>query len=562
MKSLAIILATLCLSIAGAGAQWVTKSYNLAAGWNGIWMSGDASHTTVAKLFEGYPMVTEVWRWNPDPDEIQFTTAPSAPSTNSEEWTVWKKDDPSEQLLTKMVGNSAYLIRTTSTANVSIKQLVQPPAATWLISGANFLGFPSGTPSMSAYLASFPSASTTVLAPGAKIYKYIGGELSAGNPKQVLPNTEIMNAGTAYWFQIPTVSNFTAPIEYEVPSNSGLAFGRTITTMTTGVTNRSTTSVTLTVSVEVSETAPAGQPPVTGAVPLTYRTFNSTKNAYEYKDITAPFSVTVPASGRLNLDFQINRAGMTDSSAFYASVLRIKDAAGLTDVRLPVSAQASTTAGLWVAQVSVNEVGSTIAGQGGRTTSRPFPLVFLMHMDEVGVPRLLSQVFTGQLADTTGNPMGIAVSEKKVLAYSVSDVKPQRYVAAQLPVNATFTGTGSFSTGSKAAWSIDISYKDATNPFVHTYHPDHDNLDASYKIDTGNKGESYTINRNCEFTFTSAPPDGGTVSGWGTSILGGTYVETITGLNHKTLDVSGTFEMRRISEISAIDTTPPPPPAP
>ena len=570
MKFFLIPLCALLVTAASVQAQWVDRTYTLLEGWNGVWLAGDASYTTVESHFAGTE-VLEVWRWNPDPDETAFTTTPSTPSANSEEWTVWKSDH-TEQALTQMIGNSAYLIRCKSATSLTIRQLAIPPAATWLISGANFLGFPavSGTPTMSSYLASFPSASTTVLAPGAQIYKYIGGELSGSNPLLISAGAERMDPNKAYWFQIPTVGNFTAPVEYELPSTSGLAFGRSLTAITVGVTNRSTSSMTLTVSVEDSLEAPKDQTPVEVTLPLTRRIFNSSSNSYTETPITGPFTVTVAASGRLDLDFGVNRAGMTDSSLHYASILRIKDAGNLTDVRLPVSAQAATTAGLWYAQVKVTNVQNAQNPSSGSTTSQPFPLVFLMHMDSSNVPRLLSQAFVGKLT-ADGNPLGIALEESGILGYTQSDVKPQRYVAPQLPLTPRSYQalSGTFATGSTAQWSIPVYFDDPTNPFVHTYHPDHDNLGTDFKTKLKSGDESYTVNRTCSFTFTSSPPDGSTISGWGTTVLGGTYTETLTGLGgtapppppvttpptpagSKFLTVSGTFAMRRISEISDI----------
>jgi hypothetical protein len=553
MKFLLLPLCAFFITAASVQAQWVEKTYTLLEGWNGVWLAGDATYTTVEQLFKVHPEVLEVWRWNPDPDKTAYTTSPSTPSTNSEEWTVWKSDR-TEQALTQMIGNSAYLIRCQSATSVKIVQLAIPPAATWLISGANFLGFPAvaATPTMSSYLASYPSASTTVLAPGAQIYKYIGGELSSGNPMLISAGSEKMDPNKAYWFQIATVGNFTAPLEYEVPSSSGLAFGRSLTAITVGVTNRSTSSMTLNVSVETSHAAPDNQTAVDGPVPLTRRIFNSTTNSYDETPVSGPFSVTVAASGRLNLDFGLNRSGMTDSSFHYASLLRIKDTANLTDVLLPVSAQAATTTGLWYAQVKVSHVENAKDPAGGSTTSQPFPLVFLMHMDSGNVPRLLSQAFVGKLT-TTGNPLGIALKESQILGYTQSDVKPQRYVSCQLPLfQSIAAASGSFATGSTTRWTIPVAFDDVTNPFVHTYHPDHDNLDTAFKPTLKDGGESYTVTRSCGFTFTASPPDGSSISGWGTTVLGGTYTESLTGLNSKQLNVSGTFAMRRISEISEI----------
>lgn len=562
MKRYPTLLAILFLTAASAPGQWLSQTYPLVSGWNGIWLAGDATHTTVADLFTAYPAVTEVWRWNPNPDEIQFTTTPAVPSPDSEEWTVWKRNDPNEQTLSRMVGNSAYLIRCNSQTSVSIKQRVLPPDATWLISGANFLGFPAASPgtgsapTFSAYFASFPSASTTVLAPGAQIYRYVGGELGASNPMQINPATERVDATKAYWFQVPTVGDFTAPIEYEVPSNDGLAFGRTLSAITVGVTNRTTTTQTINVSLEASESAPAGQRAVAGPVALTRRVFNSATNSYQETPVQSGFAVTLPASGRANLEFGVDRSAMVRTDAGYASILRIKDAGGLSDVRLPVSAEAATTAGLWGAAVKVTDVVSTVPGVTGTKASQPFPLLYIIHVDSAGTARMVSQAFVGQLT-TNGNPLGITVSEDKVLSYNESEIKPSRYVTANLPLARAIAADGSVATGSTAKWLVSIPHNDPTNPFIHTYHPDHDNLDPSFKNPLPSGEESYTVSRSCAFTFTESPPDGSTVTGWGTTVLGGTYSETLSGLNHQPLTVRGTFTMTRISEIGEIDLTPP-----
>jgi len=556
------------LGLASAPAQWITRSYPLVTGWNGIWLEGDASYTTVADLFAAYPAVTEVWRWNPNADQTNFVQTPSEPTTASDEWTVWKRNDSNEQLLSRMVANSSYLIRSTAAATLSVKQLVVPPTATWLISGANFLGFPSApgsqttsAPTLSRYLASYPSASTTVLAPTTKIYKYIGGELGPGNPLQVAPGTETLEKGKAYWFNVATVGNFTAPVEYEVASSAGLAFGRTQAVMSVGITNRSTTSLTLTVALGASESAPGSQPAVSGGVPLTQRVFNSSTNSYTETPMGGSFTVTIAASGRTTLDFGINRSQMTGTAdAFYASILRFTDSAGLSDVSLPVSGQTASTAGLWLMNTQVSQVDSTVSGSGS-STPQPFPLLFLAHVDSAGNARLLSEAFVGKLT-TTGNPVGICISESRVLGFSASDLKPVRYFASQMPTSITsITGTstsitGTMATGSTLSWTIPIAFNDPTNPFVHNYHPDHDNLDAKGQALVAGQ-ESFTINRNCQFTFTSSSPDGNYVAGWGTTMFGGTYLESISGLHKQVLQVRGTFRMQRLSEIAAIDLTAP-----
>lgn len=542
----------LLLSAPALRAQWKTETYVLKGGWNAIYLHGDASHATPAQLFQSYPSVLEVWRWNPNPDQVQYSESPAEPDATSSEWTIWNRNDPDEQKLTAMVGQSAYLVRcdgaSTTTTSVAIAQKPMPPSATWLISGANFLGFPadsSSPPVMASYFASFSVATTSP----SKVYKYIGGDLSSSNPLQVSPSAERIDRNAAYWFEAAVVGDFTAPVEYELPGTTGLAFGRTGSYITVGVMNRTTGALTLTFSTQNSEPAPTGQTGIAGPVPLTRRVFDSTANTYTETPITGSFTVSVPANGRLNLEFGVDRSLMTgSSSALYASFLRVKDSGRFSDVFLPASAQPATPAGLWTGQVDVSSVTSTVAGSPGATTTRSFPLRVNLHVDDTGTARLLSQAFVGALA-TSGHPQGICTLESAL--DSAQKDSALRVVSSQMPLDRAIAGTGSFAVGSTLTHVVSIPFDDPTNPFVHQYHPDHDNRDARLApLAAG--AESYTIRRTCTFTFTSSPPDGSTVTGWGSTVYGGTYSETIEGLHKNPLTVGGTFTLRRISEIASI----------
>jgi hypothetical protein len=546
-------LATLILLLSSQAllAQWKAESYTLNGGWNAIYLHGDATHSTPAELFKN-TAVSQVWRWNPNPNQIQFTSSPATPSESSSEWTIWKRDDPEEQKLSALVGQSAYLVfcdgAASTTSTVTLPQRPLPPTATWLISGANFLGFPAATatkPIMTSYFASFPKATASP----AKVFKYIGGDLNANNPMQISVSSERIDRNTAYWFETAVVSDFTAPVEYELPGTSGIAFGRTATYLTMGVMNRTSSALTLTFATETSEPAPAGQTGITGPVPLTYRTFDSMTNSYVETPVSGSFNVSVPANGRLDLQFGVDRSQMSDSSeAIYASFLQITDSAGLSNVRMPLSAQLASSAGLWIGEVSVTHVGSTVPGSPGSTTTRPFPLRMIVHVDNNGLSRLLSQVFLGPLASgLTG------VTTRESLLHPERKAEAMRLVSSQMPLDRVISGSGSFAVGSSLAYQVVLPFDDPTNPFVHQYHPDHDNRDPNLlPLKAGT--ESYDITRECSFEFTETPPDGSSITGWGTSVYGGNYSELIKGLNKATqnLTTSGTFNFRRLSEIGDI----------
>jgi len=574
MKRFNATFCVLLILATSVQAQWYEKTYSLTSGWNAIWLSGDASYTTVADLVSGTPAIIEVWRWNPNPDQTQFIQNPSTPTTLSDEWTVWKQDG-SETALTRMVGNSAYLIHTTAATSLRVPLKAVPPVATWLLSGGNFIGFPalSGGQVISTYLKSMIAGGVTGLPSGTKVYKYTGGDLSTTNPALVTTTSERVDPDKPYWFNYSTVSDFEGPVHCELPSTDGLAFGRTLSTLTVGITNRNVSAGVLNFTLEASNAAPDGQPSVIGGVALTRRTYASDTGALTETQLGAgsTFSVPVAASSSSTLEFGVTRTGMLDTGV-YASILRVKDSGGFMDIRIPVTAQAASPAGLWVCEVSVNAVGSTPsvarATSANTTTTtestttnsaitqptaQSFPLYFLIHIDSSGVSRILRQAYVGKLT-SAGNALGISITESLIQTSAVSDLRPLRYFSPIMPY-ATKLVTATGSAPVALTWSLFHSYDDPANPFVHTYHPDHDNLDTKFATKLPAGVESYNVTRTCNLSFTASPPDKSTVVGWGSSIIGGNYTEAISGINSTTLYSSGTFKMRRLSEVGVINIT-------
>jgi hypothetical protein len=186
--------------------------------------------------------------------------------------------------------------------------------------------------------------------------------------------------------------------------------------------------------------------------------------------------------------------------------------------------------------------------QTGTATPGRFKLRALLHVADGGVAKLLSKAYLGPLA-VAPNDLGIATSQSLL---NPSDLASARRIsAAHLPAGRVITGSGSVAIGSSLACTISLPYNDPTNPFVHSFHPDHDNKDARF-APVGEGVESYTVNRAATFTFASTPPSGGVVAGWGSNVIGGTYRETITGLHSSSIQLDGTFELRRVSEIGIL----------
>jgi hypothetical protein len=195
----------------------------------------------------------------------------------------------------------------------------------------------------------------------------------------------------------------------------------------------------------------------------------------------------------------------------------------------------------------------------GSSTPTPFKLRTLLHLSDSGTARLLSEVYLGQLALAPNN-VGLCTSEALLKQNALGSA--QCFSSSHLPMDQVITaGSGSFATGQTLTRVITVFYNDATNPFVHAYHPDHDNKDArgdwlsATEDASGLKQteESHDIRRTCQFIFTASPPAGSSVtSGWGSSVIGGNYIETMTGVHKDPLILSGTFELRRASQIGTL----------
>jgi hypothetical protein len=183
----------------------------------------------------------------------------------------------------------------------------------------------------------------------------------------------------------------------------------------------------------------------------------------------------------------------------------------------------------------------------GSATARNPSLRVLLHVDDTGTARLLSQVFIGKL---TNGSTGLTTTESGLSTADLASAS--RLIAAHLPLDRVLTsGSGTAAPGQTLVRTVTIPFDDDTNPFVHRYHPDHNNKDAGGNpLPAG--VESYRITRTLSFQFTTTPPEGVSATGWGSTTIGGNYTEVIKGLHKKDLTVTGTFVLRLASEIGTL----------
>jgi hypothetical protein len=190
----------------------------------------------------------------------------------------------------------------------------------------------------------------------------------------------------------------------------------------------------------------------------------------------------------------------------------------------------------------------TLAGGefDARKTAKSFPLRLILHRATNGDTRLVQQVYVG----SDGSATTLATAENLF----PSTLKPSmRLSSAQFPADLVKLGTGSLGSTGTASFEVLLDYDSDSNPFVHRYHPDHDNLDARFESKLPQGRESFTVRRVVTLTFQATLP-GVTDPAWGSTMVGGTYTEAISGLRSSAINSSGTFILYRVADAPALLT--------
>lgn len=579
-----------------ARAQWITQTVTLTNGWNAVYLNVDASHVDLDDSIasDANNPILEIWRWNPG-TSMQFVTTPQEPIDGGSQWMVWKREDASA--FHRLSGNSAYLVRvatnvTTYTWAVQGKPLA--PANDWTTTGLNFVGFQTrevNPPTWENFLAEYPD-----LQQNAEIYYYRGGDLGAGNPARLIAfRTAKVTRGQAYWIRAGTLFNeYFAPFKLSLQSGAAIDFDASHNTTTFRLKNLVNHALTVSVNLLGSETPPAGTPAIAGIPPLLIRgDFSPTNFAYGYVDLplNTTRAWTLAAKGTPGSEIEVvlglNRSAIASpAGSLLAGVLRFSDSLGFSQVDAPVTAVAGNTSGLWVGSASVGQVSqyiktylrnpddSPVIATNGQyivqgldtnltATTKPFPLRLIVHNPDTGNASLFQRIFVGFDAATNF----ISANKETALHPGLLN-KARRISASHLPwsdANAPWTLTGRIGSDTNLSATVLIAHSDrASNPFIHSYHPDHDNLDTSFKRELEPGAESYSIRR--EITLQLAPPlnDFASLTAGGQSVRG-QYFETMTliGLprsgntnDTREFHVQGSFTLNRISESPTLTLLP------
>ena len=575
------------------GADTVTQSLVLRPGWNSIFLEVEPTNSAVASVFSGIN-VESVWTHHPKLGSTEWTADPSEPVWNKSKWLVHLPATNAaafNNTLFQVLGSRGYLVKAGGAVNQTLSVTGRPVhrRVGWVPNAFNFRGFSVDT--------NVPVSFGTWFAGSAAHYDGITLQKTyrmdtAGQWQAVSAGTFI-ESGVAYWVYCNGESSYGGPLDMILDGGAtALDFGTEAAMLPVQFINR-TGSARNAILTDLSPMFPVAEP-----------SLNAT-NGVVYADLGAVRTNALTANGSTELRLVVRRDRLSTTTS--NGLFRITDGRGVR-YWLPASAERNSTnggntaqseaishAGLWVGTISVTHVahahGGTITNVpytnlagvvsyrpervGSSTaplpTASPFQLRVLLHVDGTGTTRLLREVTQMFKAPTTTNDAaGLAqVSEAaRYVLLTEASLFPS-FQGARLHDNSlvgrrlssagfdfpVVTGsnhlamTGWFAKGEELAGTITLGPDFATHPFRHKYHPDHDNLDASF---TSFKQEAPTITRSFVFEF-DVVADAAKVPNFGYDRLTGLYTETLSGLHRTNLYTRGTVDLRRVSTIASLN---------
>lgn len=551
--------------------QWVEENYALKAGWNAIWLSHDTSHATIDNLLMDAIPIEEIWHWNTLASSTQFTTSPVAPVSIDTQWLVWKRGLPAETTMSHLVANGAYLVKvadSTPNLNLTLKGRPVPPDYPLSSSGLNFIGFPAQEPE-SVTARNF----TTFLSfnqdfdSAPDVFSYRGGPIE-NNPVKVLSQLfEPVTRGKAYWIQSDRYSEFYGPLKVTVASN-GLDFGATRRAVSLRIQNITTNPVTATLTPAASATPPPSQEgPIAGQVPLRIRSaLDPTTGGFTFDALSAPADYLIESGEEVEIVFAVDRSSMAGApGTSFQSLLQVTDSEQMTRIDLPVRAITSSRSGLWIGEASLSQVDQITAApaplpnglasvdvttDADADAPAEFKVRLIIHRADDGTVKLLQQAYLGK-----GLSGETIVTPDPSLLDPTALADARRVSSSTFPLDQKIQGSGAdLGLSGTTSFTSLLPYTASTNPFVHTYHPDHDNKDRQFSATLLPSGvESPDITRNIELTFLADAP-GTSIDdlAWGSTLVGGDYQEVVSGLRAQDITIKGSFVLQKVSPISSL----------
>jgi hypothetical protein len=566
---LAFVLVLFGAALAPDPARAAQQVLQLQPGWNAVHVAIEPDQTELDTVFAGVP-IASVWRWRPDAAGAQFVRDPAEGLENLDGWFAWfppPRPDAFLSNLFRLEGGTAYLIRLEGTQARSVtlqgRPLFRP--ARWTPNAFTLTGLPvaaTTAPSFAEFFA--PSDNHR----GQPVYR-----LAADGRWQLVaaPASEPVAPGRAYWIYTAGNSTYQGPMHVVLDQGESLEYSGALEEITLVLRNYSGANGSFLLERVGGDT-----------LPLLYRNEDPETGEIAWPQLRDTLTLPAPANADVFLTLAVDRRRF--SASRMEQVLRLRDEQG-GEVELFAggnSIQPLTTAkgekatgaglaGLWVGEVSVDKVSQ--AQQAGTTpvpTVRKFSQRVLVHVDAGGQARLLKDVIQmwqeGTTVPSALDPTlrevaqpgrYVLITDKNLIGlYQGSANRDGVSVGQRFSTVAydfageTLEFEGDFGPDKTLQAAVVVEPDLPTNPFLHRYHPDHNNLDEQF---LNFRPEAFRVVRDMQFVFAATDPQGGSRPGWGDSRLAGRFEESIVGLHRNAIFTSGSFELRRVSAVAVLN---------
>ncbi len=566
----------------GAEVPTVTQAISLNPGWNAVYLEVTPLSNSPAVVFKALPGSSSVWAWTGKDDSVQFIQDPGEAPVVTPKWLAIFASSAESSLnnLYAITANSAYLIHVAGSSPLTMNIAGRPTIRHkgWVADSFNLtgFGFAATPPTFAAFFAPSNSHKNQAIY---RLNNSTGAWEIVNNPASTA-----MRSGEAFWIYCQSGSDYQGPLTVEADGSDGLDFGVGITILPLTLNNSSTIDRTVMVS-QLSAANP---------VALAYRSYDAASG----KILTTPLSgmspVTVKAGSSSVITLAAMRGNFTGSAA---SALELTDGQG-NRIRVPVTATSNSIngyPGLWSGTATLNKVsqltdlvkvGSASFALPDNYESKSTPaalnLNLILHQDKDGRVRLLKQAVI-MFKDGTHNADGSVATKGRYVALTQDSLIPNYSGVTQRDgakvgrrlsaigfdyspsTDATF-GTDFDNTALKCSGSISTTvtcklilessatYTHPTNPFLHKYHPDHDNRGEGVSY-ANFKQEVNRITRDVTLVFDATPLTNPTnpPPGWGVTVLGGTYTEQIRGLAKGPIKLQGNFTINLATDVDLLN---------
>ncbi|MDT8437621.1 MAG: hypothetical protein RQ729_01275 [Wenzhouxiangellaceae bacterium] len=557
------------------------QQIDLQPGWNAIHVEVEPLNNQIATVFADVP-VASVWRWLPPEVGARFIEDPAEGLQNIEGWFAWFPEPRPEAFLSNLFrinANTAYLVHVEGTQSHRISLTGRPLLVPqrWETNRFTLTGLPvalQNAPTFAEYFA--PSAAHR----DQPVYRLRpNGRWEVVN-KAATP----VRAGEAYWIFTQGNSRYQGRLQPVLEQGESIEFAAALDQINLVLRNRSElpgsfrirriggNNMPLSFLNEDPETGERGWPFLPGELVLdapagenVFLSLGAVRRNFTASRVEEVLEVTDELGERV-----LVHVGANTLQPFVAPT----PAQGVTTAAGKLAAEDSVPgrlAGLWLGEVEVNAVSeSQLAGVIPEPVDRPFAQRFIIHVDSAGQARLLKDVIQmwedGTEVPSAANPdltevetpgRYVLITDPALLSLFSGAINRDGVPVGQRfsTVAYDFEGDaqlfdGRFEPGEQISTTMVIGSELPTNPFLHRFHPDHDNRDAQF---LNFRQEAYQVVREMRLILVEQDPRGTTPPGWGETLVGGFFEESITGLHKNTIFTSGEFRLRRISSVPVLN---------